>query len=226
MTEQVALGTIRKLWAGEAEVFRDHLLRLDRESRRFRFSSAVSPEFIERYAARAFRNGAIVHGYFVDGTLRAAAELYPMGDVLPGEAEAAFSVENAYQNHGVGTALLDRVILTARNRGIRALCLNCLVQNRRMQQIARKFHADLEFDPDEVVARLSAPFPTAMSLAREAAEDLHGMAGTALQVQRMAANRLFGMFRPAGNTPAMNDVTDQVTIRNDMAELTARASNG
>ncbi len=176
MTEQVTPGIIRKLWAGEAEIFKDHLLRLDVESRRYRFGSAVSAEFIERYAARAFRTGAIVHGYFVDGTLRAAAELYPMGDVLPGEAEAAFSVEREFQNHGLGTLLLERVILAARNRGIRSLCLNCLAQNRRMQQIARKFNAELSFDTDEVVAALKAPFPTALSLAREAAADAQGMA--------------------------------------------------
>ena len=101
MTEQVAPGIIRKLWAGEAEIFRDHLLRLDAESRRFRFGSAVSAEFVARYADRAFRSGAIIHGCFVDGVLRAAAELYPMGDVLPGEAEAAFSVESDFQNHGL-----------------------------------------------------------------------------------------------------------------------------
>lgn len=211
MTEQVTPGIIRKLWTGEAEIFRDHLLRLDVDSRRFRFGSAVSTEFIERYASRAFRGGAIIHGYFVDGILRAAAELYPLGDVLPGEAEAAFSVEREYQNRGVGTQLLDRVILVARNRGIRSLCLNCLAQNRRMQQIARKFDADLTFETDEVIAELKAPFPTALSLAREAAADLQGMAGTALQVQRLATGRLFDLVLPAVN---------------DTAALAPRVSNG
>lgn len=203
MTEQVAPGIIRKLWAGEAEIFKDHLLRLDVESRRFRFGSAVSAEFIERYAARAFRTGAIVHGYFVDGTLRAAAELYPMGDVLPGEAEAAFSVEPEFQNHGLGTQLLDRVILAARNRGIRTLCLSCLAQNRRMQQIVRKFDAELTFDTDEVMAQLKAPFPTALSLAQEAAVDAQGMVGAVLQAQRLATGRLFDMILPAANGPAL-----------------------
>lgn len=202
MTDQVAPGIIRKLWAGEAEIFRDHLLRLDVESRRFRFGSAVSAEFIERYASRAFRSGAIVHGCFVDGVLRAAAELYPMGDVLPGGAEAAFSVEHGYQNHGLGTLLLERVILTARNRGIRTLYLNCLAQNRRMQQIARKFDADLTFDSDEVIAELTAPFPTALSLAREAAADAQGMAGAVLQAQRLATGRMFDLFLPASTDEA------------------------
>ena len=32
-------GTIRKLWIGETDAYRDHLLRLDPESRRRRFSA-------------------------------------------------------------------------------------------------------------------------------------------------------------------------------------------
>ncbi len=202
MTTEVTPGTMRKLWAGETAIFREHLLRLDMESRRLRFGSAVSAEFIDRYTSRAFRNGAIVQGYFVDGVLRAAAELYPLGDVLPGEAEAAFSVERDFQNHGLGTVLLEHIVLVARNRGIRSLCMNCLLHNRRMQQIARKFDADLTFDTDEVVAQLKAPFPTAISLAREAAADLQGMAGMALQAQRLAAERLFGLWVPASNDAA------------------------
>ena len=211
MTDTVAPGIIRKLWAGESEVFRDHLLRLDADSRRLRFGSAVSAEFIDRYTSRAFRGGAVVHGYFVDGTLRAAAELYPLGDVLPGEAEAAFSVEPDYQNHGLGTVLLERVILSARNRGIRTLCLSCLAQNRRMQQVARKFDAELTFDSGDVVAELKAPFPTALSLAQEAGADARGMAGAMLQAQRLATGRLFEMLRPENEGEA--ELTAEVPDR-------------
>ncbi|MBP2152192.1 GNAT family N-acetyltransferase [Xanthobacter autotrophicus DSM 597] len=203
MTDEVAPGIIRKLWSGETGRFRDHLLRLDTDSRRFRFGSAVSPEFIERYASRVFRTGAIVHGCFVDGELRAAAELYPMGDVLPGEAEAAFSVETDYQNHGLGTLLLDRVILSARNRGIRSLFMSCLAHNRRMQQIARKYDAELKFEHDEVTAELTAPFPTALSLAQEAAADAQGMAGAVLQAQRIATSRMLDLFLSPAIEPVL-----------------------
>ena len=46
----VSGGTVRRLWIGEAELYRQHLLRLDAESRRNRFGGAVSDEFIGRYA--------------------------------------------------------------------------------------------------------------------------------------------------------------------------------
>ena len=46
-------GTVRKLWIGETDAYRDHLLRLDRDSRHTRFSGAVSDEFIAQHAATA-----------------------------------------------------------------------------------------------------------------------------------------------------------------------------
>ena len=63
-------GMIRKLWVGETDAYRDHLLRLDRESRHRRFSGAVSDEFIAQHAASAGKLGVVVHGFFVDGVLR------------------------------------------------------------------------------------------------------------------------------------------------------------
>ena len=114
-------GMIRKLWIGEADTYRDHLLRLDRESRNRRFSGAVSDDFIARHAASANEFGTVVHGFFVDGTLRGAAELRSLGSVFAREGEAAFSIEQPWQSHGVGTVLLERTLLSARNRGIKSL---------------------------------------------------------------------------------------------------------
>ena len=57
-------GTIRKLWPAESDKFRDHLLRLDKESRRLRFAHGVSDQFLEEYASRMNEQGAVVFGYF------------------------------------------------------------------------------------------------------------------------------------------------------------------
>src|SRR5574340_1521644 len=143
MREALPSGAlIRKLWPGETDAYRDHLLRLDPESRRRRFSGAVSDAFIARHAATADEAGALVHGFFVDGTLRGAAELRTVGPLFGQEGEAAFSVEQPWQDHGVGTALLARTLLSARNRGITSLHMHCLADNKRMQQLARKFAAE------------------------------------------------------------------------------------
>lgn len=181
-------GTVRKLWVGETDAYRDHLLRLDRESRHRRFSGAVSDEFIARHAATANEMGVVLHGFFVEGTLRGAAELRRIGSVFSAEAEAAFSIEQPWQSHGVGTELLERTLLSARNRGIRSLHMHCLGDNQRMQQLARKFEAGLKFDFGSVVGEVDPPRSTPLSMMREGFADAHGVASAILDVQ----SRLFG----------------------------------
>ena len=183
-------GVIRKLWIGEAAAFRDHLLRLDPESRRYRFGSPVNAYFIDQYASRAISPDSIVHGLFVDGTLRAVAELRPYGRPFPFDAEAALSVEHAWQDRGVGSALLERTILAAQNRGIRTIQLNCLISNHRMQTIAKKHEASLRFRADDVVGELANPSPTPLSLMREFIAEGHAVATTILDLQTR-------MLRPA-----------------------------
>jgi GNAT superfamily N-acetyltransferase len=181
-------GTVRKLWIGETDAYRDHLLRLDRDSRNTRFSGAVSDEFIARHAATASEFGVVVHGFFIDGILRGAAELRPLGPLFKHEAEAAFSIEQDWQSHGVGTVLLERTLLSARNRGIKLLRMDCLAGNRRMQQLARKFEAEFSFDFGSVVGEVDPPRSTPLSLMREAMADAQGVAFTVFDAQL----RLFG----------------------------------
>jgi GNAT superfamily N-acetyltransferase len=176
-------GAIRKLWAGDRDAYRDHLLRLDDESRHRRFSGGVSEEFIARHAAGAFEPGAVLHGFFVDGTLRGTAELRQLGPLFAREGEAAFSVEQPWQSQGVGSVLLERTLLSARNRGMRTLHMHCLADNRRMQQLARKFEADLHFDFGSVVGEVDPPRYTALSLMREAVADAHGVAAIMFEAQ-------------------------------------------
>jgi GNAT superfamily N-acetyltransferase len=190
MHEPLTDGVIRKLWIDRAGPYRDHLLRLDAESRRNRFGGAVSDEFIQNYVELSRGLDAVMHGFFVDGALRGVAELRPIGGGLPDEAEAAFSIERKWQSHGVGTALLERTLLAARNRGIKLLHMACLANNRRMIDLAKKFDAELKFDFGSVVGEVEAPHPTPMSVLRELVADTHGFATAMLDVQAK-------MLRPA-----------------------------
>lgn len=176
-------GLIRKMWIGEAAPYRNHLLRLDAESRARRFGGGVSDAYIRNYVTNSMWLDSVVHGFFVDGKLRGAAELRPLGNRLSKQAEAAFSVEKDWQSHGVGSALLERTLLTARNRGIAHLHMACLSDNRRMQQLARKFDAELSFDFGGVVGEVEAPHPTPLSVVREWVADGHGFATAILDAQ-------------------------------------------
>jgi GNAT superfamily N-acetyltransferase len=183
MLELLDHGLIRKMWIGESKLYRDHLLRLDPTSRRNRFGGAVADEFLQRYAELAFGINAVIHGFFVDGMLRGAAELRRVGQSNSFEAEAAFSLEKAWQSHGFGSALLQRTLLAARNRGIKFLHMACLSDNKRMQQLARKFDAELSFDFASVVGEVTTARATPLSLIREMLADSHGFATAMLDVQ-------------------------------------------
>ncbi len=174
-------GIIRKLWVGETDQYRAHLLRLDLESRRNRFGGAVSEEFIGNFVTLTRNLDAVIHGFFVDGELRGVGELRSLG--LRDEAEAAFSIEKPWQSHGVGSALLERTLLAARNRGFKLIHMTCLANNKRMQQLACKFDAELTFDFGSVVGEVEAPYPTPLSVLREAFADGHGFATAVLDAQ-------------------------------------------
>lgn len=176
-------GVIRKLWIGEADVYRDHLLRLDVESQYNRFGHPVSDEFVREYVDASPSPNAVIHGFFVDGMLRGAADLRPIGSSLAKRADAALSVERLWQSYGVGSALLQRLLLTARNRHIKWLHMACLANNLRMQQLARKFEADLSFDFDSVVGTVKAPRPTPLSVMREVLADGHAVAAALMEMQ-------------------------------------------
>jgi GNAT superfamily N-acetyltransferase len=150
-------GTIRKLWVSEAPLYCAHLLRLDPESRRNRFAGTVSETYIRAYTQPSNLADAVIHGFFIEGVLRGVAELRPLPEH---EAEAALSVEKAWQGHGVGAALLERTLLATQNRGIELLHMTCLTENRRMRQLARKFNAELKFGFGSVVGKLKAPGST------------------------------------------------------------------
>jgi GNAT superfamily N-acetyltransferase len=164
-------------------VYRDHLLRLDAESRRNRFGGAIADDMVRTYAATARGSDVVVHGFFVDGVLRGVADLRIIGPFYRREAEAAFSIEKPWQSHGVGSALLERSLLAARNRGIKHLHVCCLLDNQRMQQLARKFEAELTFDFGTVIGKMENPHPTPLSVMRELVVDGHSFAAACVDYQ-------------------------------------------
>ncbi len=180
---QFSGGNIRKLWPMETDKFRDHLLRLDKENRRMRFAHGVSDAFVEDYAARMSEMGTLAYGFFVDGEVRAAAELKKLGLAWGQEGEAAFSVERPWQEQDIGTELMGRVIRAARNRGVQHLCVSCLAENAKMRTIARKHEAGLRFEYDEVVGDIVPEGPDYFSLLAEAVDDRLGYMMAVLDLQ-------------------------------------------
>ncbi len=133
--------TLRKLWLGDLGALRAHLKRLDPEARRLRFGGVTTDDFIDAYVDTAFRLDATIFGVFIDGEIRASAELRGIFGGMAPDAEAAFAVEGDWQDQGLGSELMDRILTTAQNRGVARLHMICLTENARMRHIAGKFGA-------------------------------------------------------------------------------------
>jgi GNAT superfamily N-acetyltransferase len=177
-------GVIRRLWPADLPAFREHLLRLDAQSRFDRFAMAVNDAFLNRYAERCFGIDDVIYGYYVDGTMRGAGELRAVGhNIVGGSVEAAFSVELEWRLRGVGTELMSRIVRAARNRRADALYMSCLSRNVAMQSLARKFEADLRFETDDKTGRLVARTPSAASVWGELADNATSFATAMLDLQ-------------------------------------------
>lgn len=169
--EPVLPGTIRKLDISERAEVRDHLLRLDPEDRRLRFLGSVDDAAIAAYGDTIFTSGVIALGCSVHGVLRAVGELrYRMesGGLV---GEVAITVERDWQNQGIGTEMLRRLIELARNRSIKTLHLYCLGDNTRMQVVVRKLGGELRYVDGTVEADIAQPWPSCWSLLGEALAD-------------------------------------------------------
>lgn len=159
-------GAFRALWAFDRDAYAAHLARLTPEDRQSRFRHAISDGRLAHHAAAALIGRTHVIGWFVDGTMRAAAEvtLSPDGST----AEAAFEVEADWRGGGVGSELVRRTLLWARNRGARRLIVHTTRRNIAMLHAATRHGARFEFDLAEADGVVEASGPSLLSHFEEA----------------------------------------------------------
>jgi GNAT superfamily N-acetyltransferase len=158
---------IRRLGKSDCDAVVRHFCRLDKEMRRLRFGNAVNDAFLTHYANAIFESVSIVYGAWVENELRGVAEIRGLPANWTSKAEAAFSVEREWQDRGIGNALLQRLIATAQNRGIRQLAMVCLKENLKMQHLAEKYEAIMQYEVDHVEGRISDLHPTFGSIYEE-----------------------------------------------------------
>jgi len=144
-------GIVRQLRPSDLPRFREHLLRLDAESRHDRFNGVTNDAYLAAYAERSFHDGATVIGYVEDGKVLGAAELHERPDLPEPTGEIAFSVEHELQHRGIGSALFERLITNARGLGYEKLRVTTHPGNLAMRTLARKFDAHLSFENLETV---------------------------------------------------------------------------
>jgi GNAT superfamily N-acetyltransferase len=171
------MRVFRKVSPLQRPLLRDHLLRLSEEERSLRFGGVASDALVAGHAGRLDFQLCGIIGFFDDGDIRGAVELHFDKAYLPRRAELAVTVEGAWQDRGIGTELIRRALISARNRGVRHLAMLCLVDNYRMRRIAGKLAADLRASEGDLEAEITLPLPNLLSLWEEAATDGIGLLG-------------------------------------------------
>jgi hypothetical protein len=106
---------IRVLSPGSIEDFHAHLVRLDRFSR----FPGEDDRAIDVHCLGLVAAGAILIGAFVDGVIRAAAEIIP--DRSARRAEAAITIEDGFADLGLERDLTARVIDEAQRHHLNRL---------------------------------------------------------------------------------------------------------
>jgi hypothetical protein len=99
---------IRILGPTGMEDYYAHLLRLDRAHG----LPAIDDRPIDAHCLSLLAGGAILVGAYVDGVMRAAAEIVP--DRSARSAEAAITVEQGFDDRGFAHVLTERIIDVAR----------------------------------------------------------------------------------------------------------------
>ncbi len=161
----------RKLLPTEGPALASHLGRLTSNDRSLRFMGALSDAAIDAHCKGLNWFRTVVIGFFDAGVLRGAAEVQVADKRMPLLCEAAFTVESAWQDQGVGSELLRRAVLVARNRAARGLQISCFSDNYRIQHVAAKFGAHFQSRAGYSEADIVTPAPTYWSFCEEAAED-------------------------------------------------------
>jgi RimJ/RimL family protein N-acetyltransferase len=162
---------IRKIFPAEVTQLSHHLARLTREQRSLRFMGYLDDAAVAKHCARINWLRTVVIGCFDGGVLRGAAELDVAHHQFPILCEVAITVETAWQERGVATDLLRRVVVIARNRTARGVQVNCFSDNYRIQRIAQKFGASFRSRFGESAAEIPTPGPTYWSLCEEWIDD-------------------------------------------------------
>lgn len=161
---------IRRLWPSDLPALHQHLLRLETRDRVSRFGGHIADEALEAYVNGIDWSADALVGAFVAGELRGIAEVRRPA-LFADAGELALCVERAYQGVGVGTQLVGRITLAAKNLWTRKIFFLCDRSNHPVRKIGKKFHAELDAQGYQILGRLSLGPPTPLSVLLEGCEE-------------------------------------------------------
>jgi RimJ/RimL family protein N-acetyltransferase len=147
------MHTVRHVLPIELFKYRDHLKGLDANSRRLRFSASVSDDKIDQAFASIELNADqhvifCVENYALDFIGVAHIALGP-------PVELAISVLPEFQQQGVGTALMERVIQYCRTHDIQSVHIECLSANEAVRKLCNRYGIKMQINGVESTGKVA-----------------------------------------------------------------------
>lgn len=161
---------IRPITPDDTDRLHDLFRRMGRKSRYFRFfqeKEDLSPRELE-YFCNVDYDKRMAFIVLVEDKMIGVGR-YDVDEDDPGHAEVAFAVDDANQNRGIGTLLLQVMTAYARTRGIEGFKALVLPDNVQMIRMFRHSGYRIERTMEEGVYSVS--FPVAQSEGTRAAEE-------------------------------------------------------
>lgn len=156
VTEKLRNGqivTVRPLDRADIDLERDFITNLSPESRHFRFLGGVgapSEKLLQQLTDIDHdQREAFIATIEKDGSeVELGASRYVL-DAARKSAECAVVIADAWQMQGLGTLLLNRLIESARARGIEHLYSIDSASNSKLREVARNMGWDCRSDPED-----------------------------------------------------------------------------
>jgi GNAT superfamily N-acetyltransferase len=190
--------SVQRIYDGARATLMTHFLALSSEDRRLRFGSSLSPEGVAAYVGRIDFDRDAVFGAHDDRLALVGVAHVGFGDDL---AELGLSVLPAHRGAGIGSALFERGAKHARNRCAGRLFMFCLVENRAIMHIARKFGMSIVTETGDADAHLKLPPASPESITGEFVTERFALYDYALKAHVAAWKRVNAALEDAALAP-------------------------
>jgi RimJ/RimL family protein N-acetyltransferase len=178
------------------EKLRTHFFALPAEDRRMRFGGTMSDAAVDAYVERLNFERDFLFGIFGDRLQLVGVGHLAMADKV---AEFGVSVVPGHRRHGIGSALVSRAAVHARNHAVPLLFMHCLSDNHQIIRIAGRLGMQIVRDGSESEAHLPLPRATFASVAGELMEEGIALCDHSFRTRFLAARKLAeraGMVAP------------------------------
>ncbi len=198
-----SVASVRTAGAADRPAVRRFFQSLSPESRRLRFFSAgeLPQDVIDRLCDDANPASALtllVSRQVGDDVKPIAVASYCA--TAPRTAEVAFAVDDAFQGHGLGSALLERLAVLAAPQGITRFSATTLADNSAMLEVFRDSGFLIRATPEAGCIELQLDItPSAESVRRAEMRDRTATAASLVPMLRPRAVAVVGVSRDEGH---------------------------